>query len=239
MEAAGIRSGRRAQHGANTPMISPARTWHDGPSRNPHDVTRMTGGSSGGSGAAVGGGPRAPWQLGSDTNGSIRVPSSFCGIFRVEADLWPVVPCEGSFSVLSSASITSGPFARAASWDSRAPPMTRCRDPIPMMRACTAPAGRAGGAAVGTGHRRFCGLRLRAGHFQKNVFPEAVEAVARVRQGTSRNANHRNPGSRPAPVPAAYVITTSEGAVAASRSPAAATGRFRPGSARPVARGRR
>ena len=63
---------------------------HDGPSRNPHDVTRMTGGSSGGSGGAVGGG-LVPLALGSDTNGSIRVPSSFCGIFGLEADLWPAV----------------------------------------------------------------------------------------------------------------------------------------------------
>ena len=63
---------------------------HDGPSRNPHDPTRMTGGSSGGSGSAVGG-ALVPIALGSDTNGSIRVPSSFCGIFRLEADLWPAV----------------------------------------------------------------------------------------------------------------------------------------------------
>jgi AtzE family amidohydrolase len=56
---------------------------HDGASRNPHDLDRMTGGSSGGSAAAVAG-RLVPVALGSDSNGSIRVPSSLCGIFGLK-----------------------------------------------------------------------------------------------------------------------------------------------------------
>lgn len=52
---------------------------HYGPTRNPWDLRRTPGGSSGGSGAAVAVGS-APAALGSDTAGSIRVPSAFCGI---------------------------------------------------------------------------------------------------------------------------------------------------------------
>ncbi|HEY8993847.1 MAG TPA: AtzE family amidohydrolase [Lacunisphaera sp.] len=83
---------------------------HDGAVLNPRDPTRSAGGSSGGSGAAVGAG-LVSFALGTDTNGSIRVPSSFCGI-------WGLKPTYGRLSRAGSFPFVDsldhiGPFARS------------------------------------------------------------------------------------------------------------------------------
>ena len=73
---------------------------HYGPTCNPHDLARMSGGSSGGSGAAVAAG-LVPITLGTDTNGSIRVPASLCGTFGLRPTFGRLSR-GGSFPVVAS-----------------------------------------------------------------------------------------------------------------------------------------
>src|SRR6201999_4433453 len=178
---------------------------HDGPSRNPHDPTRMTGGSSGGSGSAVGG-ALVPIALGSDTNGSIRGAASFCGIFGLKPTYGRLsrarsFPFVGSLDHL-------GPFARsvrdlALAYDAM-------QGPDPDDAACTM---RAVEPATPLLAENIAGLRiaLAGGYFQKNLFPEAIEAVAHVAKalGVTRTVDIPEAGRARA---AAYVITTTESA---------------------------
>ncbi|GAA4547016.1 amidase [Amycolatopsis samaneae] len=79
-----------------------------GPARNPHDLTRTAGGSSGGAAASVAAG-LAPAAQGSDGGGSIRIPAACCGLVGIKPSRGRVSPTPGADP---AGLVTAGPLAR-------------------------------------------------------------------------------------------------------------------------------
>jgi AtzE family amidohydrolase len=178
---------------------------HNGPSRNPHDLSRMTGGSSGGSGAAVGAG-LVPIALGSDTNGSIRVPSSFCGLFGLKPT-YGRLPRTRSFPFVGSLDHL-GPFARnvrdlALSYDVMQGPDEE--DPVATRRAVE--------LTFPSLDRGIGGLRIAraGGYFRRGAASEVLAAFDRVAHALDAAQEIELPEVQRARS-AAFLITASEGA---------------------------
>ena len=176
---------------------------HDGPARNPHDTEHMAGGSSGGPASAVAGG-LVPLSLGSDTNGSIRVPAAFCGIFGLKPTYGRLTR-RGSFPFVASLDHV-GPFARsvedlALSYD--AMQGFDEADPAMTKRPLEKVAGRL--------DRGGAGLRIAVadGYFAGNGDArEAVRLAAEGLEATRQVTIPETPSARAA----AFLITMAEGA---------------------------
>lgn len=180
------------------------RNAHAGPSRNPRNPEHMTGGSSGGSGGAVAGG-LVPLSLGSDTNGSIRVPSSLCGIFGLKPT-YGRLSRAGSFLFCDSLDHL-GPLARsvrdlAASFDVMQGP--DAADPV-----CTE---RPAEPTLPRLDEGIAGLRIAiAGdYFERQLEPVASQAVATVASALGATRKVVLPDAARARG-CAYLITASEG----------------------------
>ncbi len=178
---------------------------HDGPARNPHDTSRMTGGSSSGSGAAVAGG-LVPLSLGSDTNGSIRVPAAFCGIFGLK-------PTYGRLTRAATFPFVSafdhlGPFARSVTDLALSYDAMQGYDPNdPAM------ADRPVEATVEALTKGTDGLRIAVagGFFKRGAFPEALTALDRIASALGATEEIEIPEAQRARS-AGYLITATEGA---------------------------
>ncbi|MEA5450610.1 AtzE family amidohydrolase [Leptolyngbya sp. CCNP1308] len=177
---------------------------HYGTTPNPHDPTRMSGGSSGGSAAAIAAG-LVPFTLGSDTNGSIRVPASLCGVYGLKPT-YGRLSRAGAF-LFSSSLDHVGPLARSL------PDLATIYDimqgPDLIDPACTQRPPELVAPSLAQGIE---GLRIAqlGGHFERGMEPLVRDVLAEVLQALSVSEVVEFPETHRARA-AAYIITACEG----------------------------
>ena len=178
---------------------------HYGPTRNPRDRTRMAGGSSGGSAAAVAA-ELVPLAFGSDTNGSVRVPASLCGVFALKPTYGRLTR-RGVFPFVASLDHV-GLFARSVGDLVAAYDAVQGADPADPV--CSARASEPCSSLSTLGGR---GLRIGrlTGYFDDNASPEAVATRDRALDVFDDVRDVTLPGLEEARA-AAAIITAAEGA---------------------------
>ncbi|WP_417691695.1 AtzE family amidohydrolase [Roseibium sp.] len=176
---------------------------HDGTCKNPHDLTRMTGGSSSGSASAAASG-MVPVTLGSDTNGSIRVPASFCGLFGLKPTFGRLSRA-GTFPFVANLDHL-GPLTRSAEDLALVYDVLQGLDPADPWQA-----NRPTQPTLPELPKGLDGLRIAVagGFFRQMGEPEAFDAVDLVARALGISEEIDIPEAARARA-AAYVITTAE-----------------------------
>lgn len=170
---------------------------HDGDCRNPHDPGRVAGGSSSGSAALVGAGA-VPLALGTDTNGSVRVPAALCGV----AGLKP------GYGLISRAGVL--PFVRSLDHVGL---FARCVDDLALALEALRgtdpddPVQRPRAAAPAPAHLRAARL---GGWFEAPLHPDVESAMAEAARVLGATEIRALPLAEEARA-AAFILTTAEG----------------------------
>ncbi len=187
---------------------------HYGATHNPHDLLRVAGGSSGGSAAAVAGG-LVPLTLGSDTNGSIRVPAALCGVFGFKPTYGRL--SRAGVALFSSSFDHIGQFARSVQDiatvfdvlqgnDDRDPICTK-RPPVETLHVTSL---QQDISAIKIALAKSA-VGIAADYFTKGAQAEALAAVQIVAEALNVTEYVSIPEAHRARA-AAFVITASEGA---------------------------
>lgn len=178
---------------------------HYGATLNPHDLGRIAGGSSGGSGAAVAAG-LVPLTLGSDTNGSIRVPASLCGVYGLKPTFGRLSR-RGTFPFVGSLDHL-GHFARHVGDLALAYDMMQGQDPADP--ACAQRSVDLISDSVCQGLPAGCRVAVLGGYFDDFANEPARQAVRMAAQALRATDTVTLPGAELARA-AAFIITGAEG----------------------------